>query len=108
MNQKFQGFFEKFDLLLTPTMPSEAFAAGGPPPDSIDSHPIPLLGAVAFTYPFNLSGHPAASVPACRLSENGLPVGLQIVGPRHADALVLQAARAYEKIRPWKDHWPVV
>jgi aspartyl-tRNA(Asn)/glutamyl-tRNA(Gln) amidotransferase subunit A len=106
LNRKLAAFFEEFDLLLTPTMPTEAFAAGGPPPSEIDGQPIPLLGAVAFTYPFNLSGHPAASVPA-GLTANGLPAGLQIVGPRHRDDLVLQAARAYEKIRPWNHRWPM-
>jgi aspartyl-tRNA(Asn)/glutamyl-tRNA(Gln) amidotransferase subunit A len=105
LNQIMEGIFEQFHLLLTPTMPTEAFGAKGPPPSEIDGHPIPLLGAVAFTYPFNLSGHPAASVPA-GLSENGLPVGLQIIGPRHRDDLVLQASYAYEQIRPWNDRWP--
>lgn len=107
LNQRLLTFFQKFDLLLTPTMPSEPFAAEGPPPDIIGGQPIPLLGAVAFTYPFNLSGHPAASVPA-GFTENGLPVRLQIVGACHADDLVLQAARAYEKMRPWNDQWPVL
>ncbi|BBO70364.1 amidase [Desulfosarcina alkanivorans] len=105
LNRELQALFEKFDILLTPTMPTEAFAAGGPPPAEIDGQPIPLLGAVAFTYPFNLSGHPAASVPA-GLTANGLPAGLQIVAPRHRDDRVLQAARAYERIRPWNDRWP--
>jgi len=107
LNRSLWELFETFDLLLTPTMPTEAFAAGGPPPAEIDGHPVPLLGAVAFTYPFNLTGHPAASIPA-GLSDAGLPVGLQIVGPRHRDDLVLQAAHAYERIRPWKDRWPEV
>jgi aspartyl-tRNA(Asn)/glutamyl-tRNA(Gln) amidotransferase subunit A len=106
LNRKLAALFEEFDILLTPTMPTEAFAAGGPPPAEIDGQPVPLLGPVAFTYPFNLSGHPAASVPA-GLTANGLPAGLQIVGPRHRDDLVLQAARAYEKIRPWNHRWPV-
>ena len=105
LNRKLAALFEEFDILLTPTMPTEAFAAGGPPPAEIDGHPIPLLGAVAFTYPFNLSGHPAASVPA-GLTPSGLPVGVQIIAPRHRDDRVLQAARAYEKIRPWNDSWP--
>lgn len=105
LNETLGKLFDEFDLLLTPTMPTVAFAAGGPPPTSIDGHPIPLLGAVAFTYPFNLSGHPAASVPA-GLTSDGLPVGLQIVGPRHRDDLVLQAARAFESTRPWDGQWP--
>lgn len=105
LNHTLSEFFTKFDILLTPTMPTEAFAAKGPPPSEIDGHPISLLDAVAFTYPFNLSGHPAATVRA-GLSANGLPAGLQIIGPRHRDDLVLQAAYAYEQIRPWNDRWP--
>ena len=107
LNRTITDLFEHFDLLLTPTMPTEAFAAKGPPPAEIDGHPIPLLGAVAFTYPFNLAGHPAASVPA-GLTENGLPLGLQIIGPRHRDDLVMQASYAYEQMRPWNDHWPTI
>lgn len=102
LNRILWDLFERFDLLLTPTMPTEAFGASGPPPSEIEGHPVPLLGAVAFTYPFNLSGHPAASVPA-GFTEAGLPAGLQIIGPRFRDDLVLQAAHAYEEARPWKD-----
>jgi len=105
LNDTLAEFFSEFDLLLTPTMPTEAFAAKGPPPAEIDGHPINLLDAVVFTYPFNLSGHPAATVRA-GLTVNGLPAGLQIIGPRYRDELVLQAAFAFEQIRPWKDDWP--
>ena len=104
-NRKIGELLERFDLLLTPAMPTEAFSAKGPPPSEIDGRPIPLLGAVAYTYPFNLSGHPAAVVRA-GLSSNGLPIGLQIVGPRHRDDLVLRAARAFEIARPWNHLWP--
>jgi aspartyl-tRNA(Asn)/glutamyl-tRNA(Gln) amidotransferase subunit A len=107
LNQALWKLFDRYDLLLTPTMPTEAFSAKGPPPAEIDGHPIPLLGAVAFSYPFNLSGHPAASVPA-GMTENGLPAGLQIVGPRHRDDRVLQASHAYEKLRPWNNHRPEI
>jgi len=107
LNRIMWDLFEQFDLLLTPTMPTEAFAAKGPPPGEIDGHPIPLLGAVAFTYPFNLTGHPAVSVPA-GLTKSGLPAGLQIIGPRHRDDLVLQASYAYEQMRPWNDHRPAI
>jgi len=105
LNRALREFFDRFDLLLTPTMPTEAFAAKGPPPQEINGHPIPLLGAVAFTYPFNLSGHPAATVRA-GLTDTGLPAGLQIVGPRHRDDLVLKVAYAYEQACPWNDLWP--
>jgi len=105
LNRIMWDLFTRYDLLLTPTMPTEAFAAKGPPPTEIDGHPISLLGTVAFSYPFNLSGHPAASVPA-GLTESNLPAGLQIIGPHHRDDLVLQAAHAYEQMRPWNDDWP--
>ena len=104
-NRVLMRLFDQYDLLLTPAMPTDAFNAEGPPPMEIDGEPIHILGAVAFTYPFNLSGNPAASVPV-GFSENNLPVGLQIVGPRYRDELVLQAARGYEKARPWRDHRP--
>jgi aspartyl-tRNA(Asn)/glutamyl-tRNA(Gln) amidotransferase subunit A len=107
LNRVLWDLFENYDLLLTPTMPTEAFAAGGPPPSEVEGHPIRLLDAVAFTYPFNLSGHPAASVPT-GFTKSGLPVGLQIVGPRHREDLVLQAADAFEKRKPWNDRWPDV
>jgi len=105
LNQALWDVFEEFDLLLTPAMPTDAFGAKGPPPAEIDGHPIPLLGAVAFTYPFNLSGHPAATVRA-GLTRSGLPAGLQIIGPRHRDDRILQAARLYEEASPWDDQWP--
>jgi len=107
LNRLLWEMFDTYDIFVTPTTPTVAFAAKGPPPSEIDGHPIPLLGAVAFTYPFNISGHPAANVRA-GITENQLPVGLQIVGPRHRDDLVLQMAHAYEQARPWNDEWPEV
>jgi aspartyl-tRNA(Asn)/glutamyl-tRNA(Gln) amidotransferase subunit A len=105
LNRKMGDLFAQYDLFVTPTMPTEAFAAKGPPPAEIDGQPIPLLGAVAFTYPFNMSRHPAASVPAGFTTQE-LPVGLQIIGPRHRDDLVLQVSYAYEQMRPWNDRRP--
>jgi aspartyl-tRNA(Asn)/glutamyl-tRNA(Gln) amidotransferase subunit A len=60
-----------------------------------------------FTYPFNLTGQPGASVPV-GLTARGLPVGLQIVGRRHADRTVLAAAAAYEAACPWAERRPPV
>lgn len=106
-NRALAAYFDHYDLLLTPTVPTEAFAAKGPPPTKIDGEPTPLLWAVAFTYPFNVSGHPAATVMA-GLTAAGLPAGLQIVGPRHQDDRVLQAAYAFEKATSWMDRWPPI
>ncbi|MGQ9572944.1 MAG: amidase [Dehalococcoidia bacterium] len=98
--------FERYDLLLTPTLPTEAFDARGRVPPQIDGQPVTNpLAVVAFTYPFNLSGHPAATVRA-GFTDAGLPAGLQIVAPRHREDLVLQASYAYEQERPWNDRWP--
>jgi len=101
------AFFEEYDLLLTPTLPIEAIDARGRWPEKINGRRIKNpLHVVAFTYPFNLSGHPASTVRA-GFTDSGLPVGLQIVAPRHRDDLVLQASFAYEQERPWNDVWPV-
>jgi Asp-tRNA(Asn)/Glu-tRNA(Gln) amidotransferase A subunit family amidase len=106
LHERLTAIFARYALLLTPTLPTEAFPAAGPFPTTINGAPITSpLGAVAFTYPFNFSGHPAASVRA-GFTDAGLPAGLQIVGPRHRDDLVLQAAYAYEQARPWHDRWP--
>jgi len=99
--------FERHDLLLTPTMPTTAFAAEGPMPAVIDGEPLTsAMHALAFTYPFNLTGHPAATVRA-GLSRDGLPIGLQLVAARGREELLLQVARAYERVRPF-DGWPDV
>ena len=101
----FGALFEEYDLLMTPAMPTEAFDAKGPPPSEIEGEPVPLLGPVAFTYPFNITGHPAATVPI-GFTDAGLPAGLQIVAPHYREDLVLQAARAYEQANPWDKNWP--
>jgi aspartyl-tRNA(Asn)/glutamyl-tRNA(Gln) amidotransferase subunit A len=87
-----------YDLLVCPTVPITAFAAGDDYPGAIEGRPRPL-GWTSFTYPFNVTGQPAATVP-CGLVD-GLPAGLQIVGPRFADELVLSVAAAFERARPF-------
>jgi aspartyl-tRNA(Asn)/glutamyl-tRNA(Gln) amidotransferase subunit A len=91
-------FHETYDLLLTPTLPRVAFAAGTERPDPA-AQPR-WINWAPFSNPFNLTQQPAASVP-CGLTAAGLPVGLQIVGPMHGDAVVLRAARAFEAARSW-------
>jgi aspartyl-tRNA(Asn)/glutamyl-tRNA(Gln) amidotransferase subunit A len=93
-------FFEQYDLLLTPTMADTAFGLDR----SLEPYQ-PSLGWSPFTYPFNLTGEPAITVPA-GWSQEGLPVGLQIVGPRFAEGRVLRAAAAFEAAQPWSDRRP--
>jgi aspartyl-tRNA(Asn)/glutamyl-tRNA(Gln) amidotransferase subunit A len=92
-------FHERYDLLLTPQMPIPALEAGLVAPAS-GQYGDQWVEWSPYTYPFNLSQQPAASVP-CGLTSAGLPIGLQIVGPARNDALVLRAARAFESARPW-------
>ena len=98
-------FLQRFDLLLTPTVSVLPFAADAKPPREIEGEAVSVLGWMPFTYPFNVTGQPAASVPAGWTAEN-LPVGVQIIGQRHADATVLAACAAFEAAVPWSDHRP--
>ncbi len=107
LNSVLKDIFTTFDLFITPTLPTEPFGAKGPPPGEIDGVKIPILWAVAFTYPFNFSGHPAATVRA-GLPPEGLPVGLQIVAERHREDLVLQASYAFQQAKPWNSIWPSI
>lgn len=99
LGEAMSRFHEDYDLLLTPTLPIPAFKAGQETPDPVNQPRWPVW--TPFSFPFNLTQQPAASVP-CGFTSEGLPAGLQIVGPKHADALVLQAARAYETICPFR------
>ena len=92
-------FMAPWDLLVTPTLPTTAFEAGRDHPESVAGRPCGVYDWLPFTYPFNLTGQPAVSVPAGLV--DGLPVGLQIVGRWRDDATVLAAAAAYERVRPW-------
>ena len=101
-------FMERYDLLLTPTLPVTAFAAGADEPPRADGRTdVTPLDWTKFTYPFNLTGQPAATVP-CGFDAAGLPIGLQIVGRWHADATVLRASAAFEEAAPWAGVVPPV
>jgi Asp-tRNA(Asn)/Glu-tRNA(Gln) amidotransferase A subunit family amidase len=96
-------FFEAYDLLLTPTMQLTAFEVGLQTPAEIEGQPVdPFFDDWCTScLPANLTGMPATSVPA-GLDAEGLPVGLQVMGPRWADALTLRAAAAFERRAPWQ------
>jgi Asp-tRNA(Asn)/Glu-tRNA(Gln) amidotransferase A subunit family amidase len=100
-------FFERYDLLLTPTMQLTAFAVGLETPAQIEGRPVdPFFDDWCTScLPANLTGMPATSVPA-GLGADGMPVGLQLMGPRWADALTLRAAAAFERAVPWQRFQP--
>src|SRR5688500_13494886 len=93
--------FDEVDVLLCPTTAVPAFPAEGPPPMEIGGREVPN-GAMAtpFTMLANICWNPACSVPA-GLSQDGLPIGVQIIGKRHADDVVMRLARIFEQARPW-------
>ncbi len=101
-----ERLFARFDVLATPTVASLPFAAAGPLPAEVDGAWVKSTGgAIAFTYPFNFSAHPAISLRA-GFSDDGLPVGLQLVSRRLREDLLLRVARQYELASPWAERWP--
>ena len=96
-------FMESYDVLLTPTLPIAAFEAGrlSPNYDGMGK----WVNWTPFSYPFNLTQQPAASVP-CGFTKEGLPAGLHVVGKMFADRTVLRACAAYEGAVKWKKRRP--
>ena len=100
-------FMRRFDLLITPTSAVPAFPLNIRGPAEIDGRSVPPIKWTSFTFPFNLTGQPAVTVPA-GFTQQGLPVGLQIVGRHLDDTLVLRAAACFEAARPWGGNWPAI
>ena len=100
-------WFENWDLLLTPAVSVAAFPAERLNPAHWPQHDWDWVQWAEFSYPFNMSWNPAASVP-CGFTAEGLPVGLQIVGRRFDDLSVLQASAAFEAAQPWADRRPLL
>ena len=97
--------FEDIDLLVTPTVAYDGHPAAGPYLSEIDGKPAHATGPGTFTIPWNLAHHPAATVRV-GVSSRNMPLGMQLVAPRHRDDLVLQVAAAFERERPWHPRWP--
>lgn len=104
-----QGVLDNYDLLLTPTLaclPVDNASDGNTlGPASVEGVPLNRLIGWCLTFPLNFTGHPAASVPAGLI--DGLPVGLQIIGRKFCDADVIAASAAFERARPWSQHYAI-
>ncbi|SDL83506.1 aspartyl-tRNA(Asn)/glutamyl-tRNA(Gln) amidotransferase subunit A [Geodermatophilus siccatus] len=107
VNNRMWRFMEDHDLLLTPTLTVPPFPVHVQGPEKVDGRMVPSFQWLSFTLPINMTGQPAATVPA-GWTQDGLPVGLQIVGRHLADETVLRAAAAFEAAAPWSDRWPAL
>ena len=107
LGRRMEEFFDEFDLLLTPTMAVPAFPIEQRPSVIGGRKVEPFWGFLPFTYLINITGQTAASIP-CGYSEDGMPIGLHIIGPRGSEAKVLQASAAFEQAQPWAGKRPGV
>jgi amidase len=106
--ERIAAFFGRFDLLVTPTTPTSAYMLDQMFPPEINGEPVAnAIDAMIVTYVITMSGLPAISVPA-GFTAAGMPIGMQIIGGRHAEAVVLRAAAAFEEMAPWAQHRPPV
>jgi amidase len=104
--QRVRAFMETRDLLLLPTVAVPPFPVEQPYPTEINGKPLDNYTQWFFlTYGITVTGLPVISVP-CGFTKSGLPVGLQIVGRRRQEAMVLRAATAFEAAAPWADRIP--
>jgi Asp-tRNA(Asn)/Glu-tRNA(Gln) amidotransferase A subunit family amidase len=105
--RRWEAFFADHDVLLTPSVPLPAFGVDVTGPASIDGTPVdPFFDDwCMLSLPANLTGQPSCAVPT-GFDDGGLPVGMQITGPRWSDGAVLAVAAAHERLTPWAQHWP--
>ncbi len=107
----FHKYFKDYDILITPTTPCPAFIVEktefGTRFPTIKGKALNITNWMSFTYPFNLTGLPAASIP-CGWTDSGLPIGMQIIGKRYDEKTVLQVSKAFEEIAPWQNKKPEI
>jgi len=103
-------YFKNYDILITPTTPCPAFKPeylnSGTIYPIINNKALSIISWISFTYPFNMNGLPAASIPS-GWTNSGLPIGMQIVGKRFDEKTVLQVSKAFEEVSPWQDKRPI-
>ncbi len=100
-----EDVFCEYDVLVTPTLAVPPFDIEKRAPSTIDGETINPATDWLLTWPFNLTGHPAASIPA-GFTDEGLPVGMQVVGQRLDEETVLTTSAAFERMRPWAENYP--
>lgn len=105
----FHRYFNEYDVLITPTTPHPTFklemGERGTRFPIVKGKSLSITSWMSYTYPFNMTGLPAASIP-CGWTREGLPIGMQIIGKRYDDLTVLQVSKAFEEIQPWQDKKP--
>ena len=103
------NYFKDYDILITPTIPCTAFKPGwtelGTIFPKVGNKSLSITSWMNFTFPFNMCGIPAASIPS-GWDNSGLPIGMQIVGSRYDEKTVLQVSKAFEEIAPWQERRP--
>ena len=107
LKARFADLYESYDLIMSPTVSTTAFPVGEPPKTIGGREVHWFWGYLPYTFPINLIGHPAASVP-CGFSSERLPIGLHVIGRRGDEATVIAASAAFEQARPWIDYKPPV
>jgi aspartyl-tRNA(Asn)/glutamyl-tRNA(Gln) amidotransferase subunit A len=103
--ETFYKIFTEIDILITPTTAVTAFDTGIMFPPIINNKKVSPTAWQAFTFPFNLTEQPAASIP-CGWSEDGLPIGMQIIGPKFDESKILQVSKVFEDAKPWQEKRP--
>ncbi|TXT64356.1 MAG: putative amidase [Promethearchaeota archaeon] len=97
--------FQKYDVLITPSTAVYPFELGKMFPSKIAGKRASPVAWMSFTFPFNLTGNPAASIP-CGWSSEGTPIGMQIVGKQFDEETVLQVSKTFEELQPWQEKKP--
>ena len=106
LRNRFLEIFKDVDAIITPTVAVTAFAAGSIGVDEIAGQQVDAhLGWSPFSWPINLAGLPAATVP-CGFDADGMPIGFQIIAPWLGESAIFRIAAAFERARPWAGHWP--
>ncbi|NHJ21249.1 MAG: amidase [Candidatus Lokiarchaeota archaeon] len=105
MYKTIYNLFKDYDVIITPSTAVPAFELGIMNPWKINGINVSPTGWTPFAFPFNMTGHPAASIP-CGWTNEGLPIGMQIVGNRFDELTVLQVSKAFEEMAPWQDKKP--